>query len=88
MTSVAQAYVDGALSLGCGAIAVFFLRYHRLAREELFLWFAAAFVALGAQWSLLAFGAGSEHAHVLYAVRLIAFLLIATGILRKNRRAR
>ncbi|MBL9013088.1 MAG: hypothetical protein JNL83_02865 [Myxococcales bacterium] len=88
MTSVALTYMNGALSLGCAVIAIFFLRYYRLSRDELFLWFAGAFVALGAQWTLLAFSRGSEHAHLSYLVRFAAFLMIVIGILRKNRSLR
>lgn len=88
MTAIALTYMNGALSLGCAVIALFFLRYHRLSRDELFLWFAGAFAALGAQWTLLTFGRSSEHAHLLYIVRLVAFLMIVAAILRKNRATR
>jgi hypothetical protein len=87
MTAIALTYMNGALSLGCIVIAMFFLRYFRLARDELFLWFAGAFAALAAQWTLLTFGRSSEHTHVLYVVRLAAFLMILIAILRKNRAA-
>ena len=88
MTTITLTYMNGALSLGCAVIAMFFLRYFRLARDELFLWFAGAFAALGAQWTLLTFGRSSEHTHLLYIVRLVAFLMIVIAILRKNRVAR
>ena len=81
-------YMHGALSLGCFAIALFFVRYHRLAKDELFLWFAGSFATLGFHWTVLAFGAAPEHAHLLYLVRLAAFLLIVVAILRKNRAAK
>lgn len=87
MSPVTLAYLYGALSLGSAAITVFFLRYHRLARDELFLWFAAAFAAFGAHWTVLVFAGSSEHALAVYLIRLIAFLMLVIGILRKNRRA-
>jgi hypothetical protein len=88
MTALALVYMNGALSLGCGIIALFFVRYYLLARDELFLWFAGSFAALGAQWTLLTFGRGYEHAHLIYIVRLVAFLMLVAAILRKNRATR
>ncbi len=85
MTAIALVYMYGAISLGCGVIAMFFVRYYLLARDELFLWFAGSFAVLGLQWTLLTFGRGSEHAHLLYILRLLAFLMILVAILRKNR---
>lgn len=88
MTAVVLVYMYGALSLGCFAIALFFVRYHRLAKDELFLWFAGSFATLALHWTVLTFGTTSEHAHLLYVVRLLAFLMIVVAILRKNRAAK
>lgn len=88
MTELTLVYMYGALSLGCGVVALFFVRYYRLARDELFLWFAGSFATLGVQWTLLVFATRTEHAHLLYVIRLLAFLMIVIGILRKNRAAR
>lgn len=86
--TAALLYMYGALSLGCFAIALFFVRYYRLAKDELFLWFSGSFATLGFHWTVLALGAASEHAHLLYLVRLVAFLMIIVAILRKNRAAK
>jgi hypothetical protein len=87
MTATLLPFLLGALSMGCAAIALFFIRYYQLAKDELFVWFALAFTAFGVQWGLLSFGVVSEQTHVLYLLRLLGFILIMVAIVRKNRRA-
>ena len=77
--------VLAALSLVCG---LFFLRYWRSSGDRFFSFFAIAFWALGANWALLVGrDPADEYAPYFYLLRLVAFLLILTGIVDKNRRS-
>jgi hypothetical protein len=85
MSNVA-ALVSGMLAAGYAVIAVFFLRFWRASRDRLFGNFALAFAVLAAQRILLSVLADVERAAiVLYAVRALAFLIIAFAIIDKNR---
>ncbi|MFZ5894610.1 MAG: DUF5985 family protein [Myxococcota bacterium] len=80
-------FLRGALAMCCLVSALFFLRFWRESRERLMAVFSGAFVLLGASWTLLAINVfGDEaNAHV-FAIRALAFGLIALGIFDKNRR--
>lgn len=63
----------------------FFLRFWRRSRDSLFLIFAIAFVLMAmTQAAPVAFGTPSEISSYAYVLRLIAFVLIIVGIVRKN----
>jgi hypothetical protein len=80
-------FINGATTVLWLVAVVFFVRYWWVARDELFAWFAAAFVAFAAHAGMRGFDVGgSEHAHIIYVVRLAGFLMIVVGILRKNRK--
>jgi len=67
-------------------VAVFFLRFWRQTRDRLFAFFAMAFILLGANWAGLATLSVSQEArHLIYLVRLLAFVLIIVAIIDKNR---
>ena len=78
--SVAAAFVAGLI----------FLRFWRESRDRLFVHFAIGFWLIGASWAALGvFGAPAEEARpYVYGLRLVAFLLIVTGIVVKNRSRR
>ena len=79
-------FLSGAVALGFAACALFFLRFWRRTREELFLAFAVAFLLLGAGQTILALAnIPTEERGSIYLLRLIAFLLILLAIYRKNR---
>lgn len=79
-------FLSGAVALGFAACALFFLRFWRRTREELFLAFAVAFLLLGAGQTILALAnIPTEERGSIYLIRLIAFLLILLAIYRKNR---
>jgi hypothetical protein len=81
-------FLWGALVTASLAVCFFFLRFWRLSRERLFLYFALAFVAFAANWAGLALAPlPVESRHYLYLVRLLAFVLIIVGIVDKNRRS-
>jgi hypothetical protein len=82
-------FLSGAVAFGFAACALFFLRFWRRTREQLFLAFAVAFLLLGAGQTILALAnIGTEERGSIYLLRLIAFLLILVAIYRKNRSSR
>jgi hypothetical protein len=82
------AYLYGFASMGCVVIVMFFARYYKATKDELFIWFALAFAAFGANWTILAVAWRSEDAHLVFIPRLVGFVLLAVGILRKNQKPR
>ena len=82
-------FLAGAVALGFAVCSLFFLRYWKRTREELFLAFALAFLLLGIGQTVLAVASiPTEERSSIYLLRLTAFLLILAAIYRKNRSAR
>lgn len=81
-------FILGLIVMGCLIAGLFFLRFWRKTRDRLFAVFALAFWLLALNWALLAFTAQDEVRPALYAIRLLAFVLILVGIIDKNRAAR
>ena len=82
-------FLSGAVALGFAACALFFLRFWKRTREELFLAFSVAFLLLGVGQTILALAnIPTEERGSIYLLRLIAFLLILLAIYRKNRSVR
>ena len=82
-------FLAGATSLAFLVCALFFLRAWVRSRESLFPPFALAFALLGIVHAIVALGnIPTEERGYIYLVRLAAFLLILTAILRKNRSPR
>ena len=81
-------FLSGAVTLGFFASALFFLRFWKRTRDELFISFAAAFALLGLGQALLVLAKiPEEDRSSLYLIRLLAFLVILFAIIRKNRSA-
>ena len=78
-------FLLGGVVVGCGVAGLFVLRFWRRTGERLFLIFGVAFWTLGVNWLALAFTRQDEVRTWLYAVRLVAFVLILWGIIDKNR---
>lgn len=79
-------FLRGALTVASFVIGLFFLRYWRATRDRLFLMFSAAFWLLGLNWTLATLARPlALHA---YALRFLAFVLIALAVLDKNRRGK
>ena len=79
-------FLYGGLAVMCLAVGFFFLRYWRLQRDRLFLWFMVAFWIFAAGWSTrLAYSTPSEAGPHVYIFRLVGFLLIIAAIIDKNR---
>lgn len=80
-------FVSGALATCYLAAALFFLRFWRDTRDRLFAFFGVAFALLAAQRTALAVFAHEPRVELaLYAVRALAFLVLAAAIVDKNRR--
>ncbi len=81
--------IAGALAMGYAVAALFFLRFWKRSRDRLFAIFALAFLLLGAQRLALVLAAHHEiDTTWIYALRLLAFLLILSAIVDKNRATR
>jgi low temperature requirement protein LtrA len=88
MTTMAPltAFFYGAIGMGCAVAGLFFLRFWRATRDRLFVYFAAAFWAMAVERVLFVVLAVHEDTqHLVFLVRLAAFLLIIAAIVDKNR---
>lgn len=67
-------------------ISLLFLRSARMTGERIFVFFSLAFAILAGERLLLAFlNPQDEFTPLVYAIRLLAFILITAGIVMKNR---
>jgi hypothetical protein len=83
-----NAFLWGAIAMGCGAVGLIFFRSWRLTNDRFFALFGAAFWILALHWiALAAVGAVDETRHYFYAIRLLGFLLVLVAIVDKNRSA-
>lgn len=83
---ILNSFLSGAVVLSFAVCALFFLRYWRRSRDELFLSFAIAFGLLATGQMILALtNMPTEDRGLLYVIRLAAFSLILFAIYRKNR---
>ena len=81
-------FLSGAVAFGFVVCGLFFLRFWRRTRDELFLAFALAFALLGLGQAILALSnIPTDERGPIFLIRLAAFALILIAILRKNRRA-
>lgn len=86
MGNALNAVFSGVLLAGYAVAGLFFLRFWRDTRDRLFGIFAGAFFLLAFQRLALAVIPEPEQDPVLlYAVRLLAFVLILWAIVDKNR---
>jgi peptidoglycan/LPS O-acetylase OafA/YrhL len=83
-------FMSGMITAGYLIASLFFLRFWRRSREQLFLLLAAAFVLLAINQAALTLAQipREEEKSWLYLLRLAAFSLIAGAILRKNLQGR
>lgn len=80
-------FLQGATATACAVAGLLFLAYRRDSGERLFLYFAGAFWVLAVNYvAVAAIAPTAETRHWFYAVRLVAFAFILTGIADKNRR--
>ncbi|HKT72968.1 MAG TPA: DUF5985 family protein [Steroidobacteraceae bacterium] len=84
---LAKQFLWGMLTMAHLVAALLLLRFWRLSRDRLFLFFAAAFAALAVNWLGLALiDPQLELRHYVYLIRFVAFVLLIAGIADKNRR--
>ena len=79
----------GMLTMASVVASLFFLRYWKASGERLFAFFAVAFAMLAVNWlALTAVDPAFEARHLIYLIRLAAFIVIIVGIVDKNRALR
>ena len=82
-----EGFLLGVIVTASLTAGVFFLKFWRQTRDVLFLGFAAAFLIEGVnRATFLLLERPDEGKPSLYAVRLLAFLLLLAAIVYKNRR--
>jgi len=75
-------FLWGTLAMSIAVAILLLFRYGKVARDRLFLYFSAAFLAMTFNWLGLAIiEPDNEHRHVAYMLRLLAFVLILVGTL-------
>jgi len=80
-------FLSGAMAMGCGVAALFFLRFWRKTSDRLFLLFAVSFSLMALNRILMGVVRLPEQGYpYVYVVRLVANLMIIYGIVDKNRR--
>ena len=81
-------FLSGAVTLGYLVAAAFFLSFWRKTAERLFLAFGAAFVLFAFNQALaFALTVVNEPYSLIYALRVIGFLVILGAIVDKNLRS-
>jgi hypothetical protein len=80
-------FFSGAVTLGFLVAAGFFLRFWRQTADRLFLAFAVAFVLFALNQALASWlTVVSEPASLIYALRVLGFIIILGAIIDKNAR--
>ena len=79
-------FLSGAVAMGFFVCGLFFVRFWRRTRDQLFLAFASSFCLLGLGQTILALAnIPTEERGSIYLIRLAAFAIIIVAILYKNR---
>jgi hypothetical protein len=79
-------FLSGAVMLACFATALFFLRSWRRTGDRLFGFFALSFFLLTVErWVLVLLSLEYHLRHLVYLIRLAAFVVILVAIVDKNR---
>jgi hypothetical protein len=79
-------FLWGALAALSAVAAIFFWKFWKRTRDQLFATFAAGFAVLAVHWvGLGLLNPSREELHYLYVARFVAFALIAWGVIRKNK---
>jgi Family of unknown function (DUF5985) len=80
-----QGFLVGVIATTSVTAGVFFLKFWRQTRDQLFLAFGVAFIIEGLnRASVLLVENPNEGSPYIYVVRLFVFLIILAAILRKN----
>jgi hypothetical protein len=82
-------FLQGVTAAAAWTGGLFFVRFWRDSRDPLFAFFGAAFWLLACSWTLLALTNPTAEARpYIYAIRLVAFVLIIIAMVVKNRESR
>ncbi|HEY1956132.1 MAG TPA: DUF5985 family protein [Polyangiaceae bacterium] len=81
------AFLSGATMFGCLVASGFFFKFWRKTKDSLFAIFGVAFIVLATERVVL-LGRSAEEPSLVYAFRLVAFVLILAAIVNKNRKSR
>jgi hypothetical protein len=80
------AFVFGLMAMAYFVVGLFFLSFWRQSKDRLFAYFCAAFWILALQRVILtAIGETIETPWYMYSMKLLAYLLILSAIIDKNR---
>lgn len=82
-----RSYLLGILMMGFGVAALFFVKFYRATRDRLFGAFAFAFALLALNQLAFAVVGARDEAVAVYALRLLAYVVILLAIIDKNRRS-
>lgn len=83
------AFLQAVSATGAWVAGLFFFRFWRESHDRLFAFFGAAFWLLALSWALLGLVSPTEEGRpYIYAIRLLAFLLMIGGMIDKNRASR
>jgi hypothetical protein len=81
-----NSFMSGAVMMGCVGAGIFFLKFWSKTQDRFFAIFAFAFFLLAFERWLFVFIQATNEAHTwVFIVRLLAFLLILTAVIDKNR---
>ncbi len=78
----------GAISMGNFIAGLFFLKFWRVTRDRLFLFFAVSFATEGVGRFITGFNYPDETRPLAYLIRLFAYMLILYAIIDKNWKSR
>ena len=79
-------FLQGVSATGAWIAGLLFLRFWRQSHDRLFAFFAGAFWLLALSWALLGLTSPTEETRAyIYAIRLVAFLMMIVGMIDKNR---
>lgn len=86
MTPNVIGFLQTVSATGALVASLFFFRFWRDSGDRLFAFFGAAFGLLALSWTLLGLLSPTDEARpYVYAIRLVAFLLIIVAVIDKNR---
>lgn len=80
-----NAFLVGAVSMGCAVVAVLFIRFWRGTGDRLFLWFALSFAIEAGNRTWYGISGAESDATVWYSlIRLVSYGLFLWAIIEKN----
>jgi hypothetical protein len=82
-------FLSGAIAMGYVTAGLFFLRFYAQSKDRLFMFFALAFMLLAVQRVIFVIIDSTVESNPgVLILRIIAYLLIITAIVDKNRKAK